>query len=331
MNDLPVPQLLIDIVQTDETGLPLKSDPSFHQELELCRKYGFNLTIADGRVFLPFNDDQLVSPWIESETPAISWDKLRVQGFFRLTSTNNVAIERAREGAPCGTLIYAEEQTSGKGRKGRSWLSPAAGAGLYFTFVLRPEQPRRWWPLLTHVASLALAKALRNLSDRKILQRPLDIDLKWPNDVLLSGKKCAGILLETLPDGNAVVVGVGVNVHEGSIPESLQAEAVCIDKTAGSLVLRRRLLTDFLHQFQLCYRGFEQAKFNELLDDWKCYSSMWNETPVWITDNNGRYPAITCGLSETGALLVRTSDGQEKKVLAADVSIRRVRDGNNRG
>jgi BirA family biotin operon repressor/biotin-[acetyl-CoA-carboxylase] ligase len=276
-------------------------------------------------VSLQFDHEQLVPYWIQKETAALAWNWLRVNGFFRTDSTNREAIELARHGSPSGTLVYAEEQTAGKGRKGREWFSPR-GSGLYFSLILRPKQPREVWPIVTHVASIALADTLRELSDRKSVPLDLDVDIKWPNDVLLSGKKCAGILLEMVPDENgehAAVVGVGINVHEGSVPESLRSEAISIDEVAKTQVPRRQLLVRFLQNFQTSFMTFERGKHGEIVERWKSYSSMWDGVPIWIVEGETRRAAVTCGINEIGALLVRTPEGSVETLLAGDVSVRR--------
>jgi len=318
------PALLTDLGHVGENGLPLMPSAVFQRELELCKEWGFKLKCANQRVSLVFDNDQLVPYWIQRETPAIAWDWLRVNGFLQVGSTNTEALEQARSGAPGGTLVYAEEQTAGKGRNGRSWVSNAR-KGLYCSLILRPGQPVKFWPLLTHVASVALIETLKSLFPR------LDLDLKWPNDVLISGKKCAGILLESIADGgnNAAVIGLGVNVRKGSVPGSLEATAICLDESSGLQVPRRQLLVQFLHKFQECYLVFEQGNHPELLERWKSHSSMWDGVQVWIWEGEVRRSAITCGLNELGALIVRTPEGSLETILAADVSLDRHDPGGN--
>jgi BirA family biotin operon repressor/biotin-[acetyl-CoA-carboxylase] ligase len=325
MARLKYPSILIDLGHVGKNGLPCNSEAWFQKELQQCKEWGFQLTFADGRVSLVYDQDQLAPYWIQQETPAIAWEWLRVNGFLSVESTNSVALELARQGAPAGSLVYAEEQTAGKGRKDRDWFSPAR-AGLYFTLVLRPTQARKFWPLLTHAASVALGEALKHLSEQGIIPQPLEIDIKWPNDVLLSGKKCAGILLEAIQaesENPAAVVGVGVNVHAGSFPASLSAQATCVDEMAKSFVPRRLLLVQFLDRFQRYYLMFERGRHSEILERWKSMSSMWNGTWVWISDGSERRRVETCGLNEIGALMVRTSDGGIETILAGDISISR--------
>jgi len=323
MSKIKHPSLLIDLGHVGEHGLPLNPAPWFRQELELCKEWGFRLNISNDRVRLDFDHDQLVPYWIQKETPAIAWDWLRVNGFFRIESTNDEALEQARQKAPGGTLIFTEEQTEGKGRNGHKWYSTAR-TGLDCSIILRPTQPLENWPLLTHVAAVALIETLKDLHARNISPHQLNEDIKWPNDVLLSGKKCAGILLETLLEGEncAAVIGIGINVHKGSVPESLSNTATYLDEMACAFVPRRQLLVLFLHNLQLIYLMFERGNHVELLDRWKSHSSMWNGKEVWIGEEGQQRLAVTCGLNDIGALLVRSHDGKSETIIAGNVKIK---------
>jgi BirA family biotin operon repressor/biotin-[acetyl-CoA-carboxylase] ligase len=323
MTTLNHPALLIDLGHVGANGLPMNSASWFQRELELCRDWGFKLKAANNRISLEFDQEQLVPYWIQQEAPAMAWDWIGVKGHLRVSSTNSEALEEARKGAPGGTLVYAEEQIAGRGRKDHVWFSPA-GKGLYFSILLRPTQPIQFWPLLTHAASVALVETLRNLPDLKLNSKLLALDLKWPNDVLISGKKCAGILLETASlesNTHVAVVGVGINVHQGSVPESLAETACCLDEMTGVVVPRRQLLISFLQQFQMSYLMFETGKHRELLDRWKASSSMWHGAEISIDDGNAIRAATTCGLDEIGALIVLNADGKEETILAGDVRL----------
>jgi BirA family transcriptional regulator, biotin operon repressor / biotin---[acetyl-CoA-carboxylase] ligase len=324
MSKINHPSLLIDLGHVGLNGLSLNSAPWFQREMGLCRDWGFQLKVENERVSLLFDQEQLVPYWIQQETPALAWDMLRVKGYLRAESTNSEAIELVRQGAPSGTLVYAEEQVSGRGRKDRLWFSPP-GAGLYFSLIVRPTRPLEFWPILTHAASVALAQSIKHLFDSKRSPQPLEVDIKWPNDVLISEKKCAGILLESVQiDSNskAAVIGVGINVHKGSVPESLKSEATCLDEMARVPVPRRQLLVNYLQQFQNCYLLFEQGKQDEILERWKAFSSMWNGVQICISDGDAQRTARTCGLNEMGALLVRTPDGRVESVLAGDIKVK---------
>lgn len=319
------PFILNDLAHVGSLGLAVSDESWFQDALAMCRDWGFPLKINDGRVRIDYDDEMLIPCRVQQETPAIAWNGLRVSGFLRLDSTNREAYDQARAGAPEGTLIYSETQTAGKGRVNRNWFS-AAGKGIYLSLILRPSQPLEFWPVLTHVAAVALIEALKSAErDMEFPKKP-GIDLKWPNDVLLSGKKCAGILLETLTPGEtgqAAIIGVGINVHQGSAPEELANDAVCLDDAAGVAVPRRLLLIRFLKYFQKSYMSFQEGKFGEILERWKGFSSMWNGAPVTIFEGDRTRDAVTCGLDEIGALRVRFADGSVETVLAGDVRVRR--------
>lgn len=322
---MKIPAILNRIASAETGWVNLEDDPSGLRELEICRAWGFPVNMAGGRAQIEWDHDALVPVWVESETESIAWEKVRVHGFLEIGSTNDEALTCSRAGAPEGTLIYAERQTAGKGRLGRRWISPAS-AGLYFTLVLRPRQPLSRWPLLALVASFALLRSLQDLRTERLIPKDLDIDLKWPNDVLLSGKKTAGILLETAFRGesaDAAVVGVGVNITPESVPADLSDHATAIELEAGVSVPRRWLLVRFLNHFQRGYRLFSTGSHSEIIEQWKCSSTMWKNIEIVVTEGDRIRPAVTCGLTDTGALRIRTEDGSEETLLAGDVSIRR--------
>jgi BirA family transcriptional regulator, biotin operon repressor / biotin---[acetyl-CoA-carboxylase] ligase len=327
MSNLRIPDILTDLSHVGTAGLLLGNAPAVLQELEVCLEWGYKVTKENDRGYLHFDHDQIVPYWIQRETPDLAWDGLRVNGFLRIDSTNREAIDQSRVGAPSGTLICAEEQTSGRGRVDRSWYSPAK-SGLYFSLIVRPRQSRKYWPLLTHVASIALVRTILDLVDTRIIPNSLNADIKWPNDIMISGKKCAGILLEALPEEEnpAVVIGVGINVHKGSVPDYLAEDAICIDEPSGTVVPRRKLLVGFLQHFQIVYITFENGNHREVLDCWKKYSTMWEGAKVWIEEGGQRRSAVTCGLDDMGALLVKTEEGDTETILTGNVRIRKSDD-----
>jgi len=326
MAQIRIPDILTDLAHVGNAGLPQGGSPILRHEVDICRQWGYPIEQEGDRIVLRFDNDQIVPYWIQRETPDIAWGGLRVSGYLETDSTNREALVQAQSGAPGGTLICAEKQTAGRGRQGREWYSPAGG-GLYFSLIIRPQHPEKYWPLLTHAASIALVRTLRNLVNTRVIPNPLDIDIKWPNDVMISGKKCAGILLETVSErsNRAVVVGVGINVRPGSVPKDLSDEAICVDTAAGVRVPRRKILVGFLERFQLVYISLENENRKEILESWKKYSTMWDGVPVWIEEGGCRRSAVTCGLDEVGALIVQTEEGSRETIHAGNVRIRQPR------
>jgi BirA family biotin operon repressor/biotin-[acetyl-CoA-carboxylase] ligase len=246
-------------------------------------------------------------------------------GFSEIGSTNDEALRRVREGAPTGLLVLAEHQTAGRGRKGRSWTSPP-GSGLCFSLVVHPVFPRQHWPLLSLLTSVAVARAIEDIAARLEAGRGglLRVDLKWPNDVLLSGRKAAGILIETAdsPGGRgAVVIGVGVNVGIDSVPPGMEGSAASLSREAGVRVPRQALLVSFLQRFQEEYLLLERGERKAILDHWKARSSMWNGARIRVSEGDTWREATTCGLSDSGAIRVRLPDGSEQALMTADVSV----------
>ena len=319
-----VPDLLNQLALAENRGIALSGDPTTRGQLKLCRSWGFRIQARDGRLYLPFDSDTLVPAWIENETPRICWDPIVVAGFLETCSTNDEALRLAREGAAGGFVVYAERQTEGRGRMARRWVSPR-GEGLYFSALVRPTQPVNRWPLLTLAAGAALAHAVNELSVMEGFPRSIKVELKWPNDLIVSGKKAAGILLETAGGRGplaAAVVGVGINVGHGGIHEDLPEQATALSLEAGTSVPRRRLLVSFLCSFQKMLLLFEQGRHGEVLAQWKSYSTMWDGVPVLVVEGDRSRPAVTCGISDMGALKIRAGDGGEETLLAADVSVR---------
>ncbi len=322
---MEIPFVLDRIASAGAAGLALERSPELEQDIGLCRAWGYPVEVDGGRARIARNEDLLVPSWLESEGRSVAWKGLRVRGFLELGSTNDEALARVRDGAPEGTLIYALRQTAGKGRMGRKWESPA-GAGLYFTLVLRPQQPLGAWPVLTHAASVALHRALHDLKAHRLVARDLAPELKWPNDVLLSGRKVAGILLETAVKGGiaeAAVLGIGLNVSPDSVPPGLSDLATAVECEARAGVPRRWLLNRILAHFHFGYRIFEAGRFGDVIEQWKACSTMWDGVDITVNDGERTVEAVTCGLTGLGALRIRNGSGGEATLLAGDVRIRR--------
>jgi BirA family transcriptional regulator, biotin operon repressor / biotin---[acetyl-CoA-carboxylase] ligase len=322
--DIRTPEILNDLARAGVSGIDLPVDMPTLRDLELCREWDFPVrTNPEGRAVLDWNPESLVPAWIEAEAAPRLRRDLHAEGYLRIGSTNDEASSLARSGVPEGWLVCAEQQTAGRGRKGRRWNSPPR-AGLYFSLVIRPEQRASRWPLLTYVAAVALFDTLRQVPGPP--GRALSLDLKWPNDVILSGRKCAGILLETAggPGAMAAIVGVGINVRPESVARDLMESATSIESHSGAPVPRRALLVSFLDEFYRLYALFEAGAHAEILDRWKASSSMWDGAEVTIIDGSVSRTGVTCGLTDTGALRVRLAGGTEESILSGDVTVRRA-------
>jgi len=242
----------------------------------------------------------------------------RVFSYQRVGSTNDVARQVARNGAAHGTLVVAEEQTAGRGRMGRSWNSPP-GVSLLFSLVLRPQMaPNRVFQLAI-CGALAVAEV--------VCQRThLPVKVKWPNDVLIRGKKLAGVLTETQVDlagFRFVVLGVGININQApaDFPEDLQGQATSIRAELGRSVSRRHLLQDLLFKFEEIYGQFQDQGLPLFLDRWRQLSWVLNRK-VTVQVGGKEFSGLAVDIDEMGALLLEEVSGKRRRFLAGDVSLR---------
>ncbi|HWI54103.1 MAG TPA: biotin--[acetyl-CoA-carboxylase] ligase [Desulfobacteria bacterium] len=232
-------------------------------------------------------------------------------------STNVIARAMALKGSEEGTVIIAEEQTAGKGRMGRSWFSPA-GQGLWFSIILRPQICPADAPKLTLVAAVAVAKTLREVG--------IQAGIKWPNDILIQGRKLAGILTEMNAEIDRVhylVVGIGINVNLGEdvIPDELASIATSMEEYTKNGVSRIRVLASLLNNFDSLYREFTEGGFRKILDAWKEMSVTLNRH-VRVHTIGSTDEGVAFDIDEEGALILMKEDGSMKRILAGEVSLR---------
>lgn len=222
-------------------------------------------------------------------------------------STNRQTRLWAREGAPHGAVIIAKQQTAGRGRRGRAWES-RPGVGLWFSIVLRPDIPDSSYSLLSFAAALAAADACREVSGA-------DVRIKWPNDLVLLGRKITGILVER--EGNAAVMGIGINVRqqaEDFAPE-LREKAGSLEMLTGKTISMKALEDALLWCIEQRIDNFD------FLSEYTARCATIG-AQVEVLEISGSYTGIAEGLDETGALYVRDDGGTLHRVLAGDVSVR---------
>jgi BirA family transcriptional regulator, biotin operon repressor / biotin---[acetyl-CoA-carboxylase] ligase len=227
--------------------------------------------------------------------------------FYKIGSTNSAAMAAAAEGAPEGAVFLAEEQTAGRGRGAHSWES-ARSAGVYCSVVLRPQLPPSDVLVLALAAGLAVRTAIEQVN------RGVQIDLKWPNDALIDGKKVCGILTEMNAEATRVrfvVVGIGINVNQASFTKELQAEAISLRMATGSEWSRVELTAALLKSL-----NGEYASLIEQNDARRKILRRFSEQSTWvrgkqvrIQENGSTTEGTTEGLDDRGFLRVRTESG----------------------
>jgi BirA family biotin operon repressor/biotin-[acetyl-CoA-carboxylase] ligase len=232
----------------------------------------------------------------------------RVEWFESIDSTMIEAAKLAREGCASGTIVGADRQTAGVGRQGRVWHSED-GQGLYVSMTLRPALSQVRLPL----AMLALGLAARNAIAATSGLIP---DLRWPNDVLLDGKKCAGILASL--DAGAIIAGIGINVTQSHFPPDISGLATSIRLSGGSAG-REDLLVALAESVDECFERLDLQGQDAILADFAAASSYVRGRRVRVEQGNGTIEGVTCGLDPTGFLRLRQDNGTVTKILAGGV------------
>jgi len=237
---------------------------------------------------------------------------ITVLTYDSLDSTNTEALKQARQGADEGLCIVARQQTAGRGRHGRVWVSQK-NAGLYFSIVLRPKLDTKFLPLITLMTGVAVHDTLQDLG--------LNADIKWVNDVLVNGKKISGILAETTETNNglAVGVGIGINLKSTNFPPEIADIATSLESetkvaATGNLV---ELLTKYLTYFYEILRSENGPA--EIIDEWRRRSSYFSGKAVRVVLENETITGVTDGLEPNGALRVRRENGELSIIHAGDV------------
>ena len=258
---------------------------------------------------------------LESEIrEALNTKRFAKAGFFHFNdteSTNLTAEKLAEEGAPEGTLVVAEYQTRGKGRIGRSWFSPR-GEGIYASLILRPEIFPTEAPKLTLMASVAIAEAIRAFA-------PVDASIKWPNDILIGGKKVCGILTEMRAEMDRiyyVVIGVGINVNTPyeSLPRDIRHTATSLSIETGRSFSRTELLRKCLESFEKNYEIFKKRGFDPVKKRWEHLTKMIGEE-IRVDMVGVTHTGVCQGISKDGFLIMKDHEGGLRKIISGDVSI----------
>lgn len=243
----------------------------------------------------------------------------QIQFYDEIDSTNTRIRQLATEGVKEGTVVVADKQTGGKGRRGRNWESPG-GVNLYFSMLLRPEFPPEQAPMLTLVMAYSIAKVLSEKYE-------LSIGIKWPNDLVLEKRKVCGILTEMMLSGSqidAVIVGVGINVNIKDFPEELREKATSLAVVTGKEIDRKGLLLEILSEFESQYERFQECRDLSFLQE--AYNNMLVNAgkEVLVLEPGGEYKGTAGGINSKGELLVQKEDGSLETVFAGEVSVRGI-------
>ena len=286
------------------------------KRVERLRERGYGIEAVAGRGYRLVRDSDLLLP--DAIRKHVHAKLLRGEIVHRTTidSTNRLAAELARGGTEEGTTVVAEQQTAGRGRLGRTWVSPAS-VNLYASIVLKPRIPPLEVPRLTLVAGLAVAEAIRDTG-------PFQPRIKWPNDVLLDGRKVAGVHTELEAEADRVrfvIVGIGVNLNAAKtdFPPDLRRKATSLALAAGAPVDRAAFAGRLLTRFDAAYATFLEGGFAALRHR---YEELHGLVGLAVTiDGTPPLAGVVRGVDDGGALLVE-SEGGLQRVVSGEVTLR---------
>lgn len=314
----------------------LKETDGYVSGQELCRRFGVSRT-AVWKVINQLKEEGYEIEAVRnrgyalkgagdvlSEAELLSCLKTEWAGgrtvYFDATDSTNIQARRLAEAhAPHGTLVVSDRQDGGKGRRGRSWASPS-GVGIWMSLILRPEIAPSSASMLTLAAALAVREGIQEETGLSPL-------IKWPNDLVLNGKKICGILTEMsteLMEIQYVITGIGINVNQREFPPEIRDTATSLSLEAGRCFRRSSLIAAILKAFEKDYAAFlKTGDLSLLLEEYNaCLVNRGKE--VCILDPSGEYRAVAEGIDESGSLLVTLPDGTRREIISGEVSVRGI-------
>ncbi|MBI3592241.1 MAG: biotin--[acetyl-CoA-carboxylase] ligase [Nitrospirae bacterium] len=234
-------------------------------------------------------------------------------------STNTVASELAMKGCTEGTVIIADEQTGGRGRRGRAWISPA-GKNLYMSIILKPDISPRDATMLTLMSAVSCASAVKKLST-------IPVSIKWPNDIMVSDRKLGGILTEIKTDMDRIsysIIGIGMNINLDidDLPHDIRPIATSIKHETGVSQSRTQFAVEILREIGKWYSALLTSGKDRIIKEWLQLSSTIGRS-VKVTAGDAIFTGTAEGIDDEGILLLRLQDNSIKKISAGDVTILR--------
>lgn len=286
------------------------------KQIEQLRQSGFEIESLGRQGYrLVSCPDSLMGPVI-AHGMKTAWAGKTIVYEKQVDSTNRLARRLAMDGAAHGTLVIAEEQTAGRGRRGRGWVSPP-GESIYMTLILRPDAHPSQVAMLSLQTALAVARGIHRATGA-------DARIKWPNDIVVNGRKVCGMLLEMNADEQSVhdvVAGIGINVHPGAVCEEIAATAGALDVLCGKTLRRADIVRAFLEEYEAV--DALAKDHNALMAAYMERSATLGHV-VRVVGLNEEFMGTAVRVTPSGSLIVKTEDGSEREVLAGDVSVRGV-------
>jgi len=287
-------------------------------QIESLREVGFEIVASPHRGYqLVSSPDTLLADDMMSRLGKVNVIGREIIVLKQTTSTNDEIEKAAMNGHEEGLVVFAESQTHGRGRMGRRWSSPA-GKGLWFSFLLRPRLAPGECTQLTAATATALVRAIQDKTN-------ISPEIKWPNDLMIQGKKVAGILTEMsaeLDKVRHVIVGIGIDVNQtaSEFPAEIQSTATSLKLATGKNISRTDLAITILRELDQDYSRIVRGKFSAVADEWASHCSTLGRQ-VKIEVGQRRIIGRAEALDESGALLIRTEHGRVERVTGGDVTV----------
>lgn len=283
------------------------------------RKEGYRIQAVQNRGYLLESGAELYGRSELASRLDTRWAGRPVTFYDTLGSTNQQAKVDAEHGAAHGTLVVADMQTAGRGRRGRSWSSPP-GTNVYFTLILKPQVEPDAVSMLTLVMALAVAEGIRETCG-------VESGIKWPNDIVVNGKKVCGMLTEMSVEReyiHYVVTGVGINIKKQEFTPEIAAKATWLEQECGRAVPRAILVANVMRAYEKYYEEFLKA--GDLTGLQEQYNALLVNCgrQVHVLDPKGDFQGISKGINQRGELLVEREDGVVTAVYAGEVSVRGI-------
>ncbi len=242
-----------------------------------------------------------------------------------IDSTNTRAAELAGQGAPEGVLVIARQQTAGRGRLGRAWLSPM-DSGVYLSIILRPAAPISSLPLLTIAAGVSAAAGISNASN-------VTVGLKWVNDLVYDGRKVGGILCElprspgivenSTQSAQPMIVGIGINVslNDEDVPDELRSKVEWLERISGNAIDRSKLVAEIVNEFETVYKQMLSGEAAGVVERWR-HQSVTLGKQIVATSGSRSFEGVAVDIAEDGSLIVDTVSEGRKNLHAGEITIR---------
>lgn len=283
------------------------------------REEGYQIDAVKNKGYRLLESPDLITDVELGSRMDTNWAGGKLVYLNEVDSTNNYARKLAEDGVQHGTLVVADYQNGGKGRRGRTWVMPHRKA-IAMSLIVRPDIRPEKASMMTLVTGMAVAEAIKKVTG-------LDTKIKWPNDIVINGKKISGILTEMSAemDGiNYVVIGIGINANFTEFPEELRETATSLQQQLGYPVDRGAIICMTMKIFEIYYERFMETQSMKGLAEEYQQMLVNLDRQVRVLEPGNEYSGVARGIDETGQLLVEKENGETVAVYAGEVSVRGI-------